>query len=81
MNIQAAARVTGGHRQKGWDGASPDKAYDADWLREMVVQARRMGKHPAKIEPGKARSVFSPWLYKQRNLIERFFNKLKYYRT
>ena len=22
----------------------------------------------------------SPWLYKQRNLVERFFNKLKYYR-
>lgn len=23
---------------------------------------------------------FSPWLYLQRNLIKRFFNKLKYYR-
>jgi transposase len=23
---------------------------------------------------------FSPWLYRQRNLIERFFNKFKYYR-
>ena len=24
--------------------------------------------------------VFSPWLYRQRNLVERFFSKLKHYR-
>ena len=28
----------------------------------------------------KAPICFSPWLYKQRNLVERFFNKLKYFR-
>jgi len=25
--------------------------------------------------------AFSPWLYKKRNAIERFFNKLKYFRA
>ncbi|QRG08957.1 transposase [Xanthobacter dioxanivorans] len=31
---------------------------------------------------GRKRTLaFSPWLYRQRNLIERFFSKLKYYRA
>lgn len=25
--------------------------------------------------------AFSPWLYKQRNTVERFFNKIKYFRA
>ena len=29
----------------------------------------------------KRTSPFSPWLYRQRNLVERFFLKLKHYRA
>jgi transposase len=76
-DIQAAAELLGdlgsGQMVLG------DKAYDADWLRALV--AERGGW--ANIPPKRHRTspiCFSPWLYKQRNLIERFFNKLKYYR-
>ena len=32
--------------------------------------------------PGRVRRpAFSPWLYTCRNLVERFFNKLKHYRA
>ncbi|WP_125853634.1 IS5 family transposase, partial [Rhizobium anhuiense] len=53
-----------------------DKAYDADWLRA----ATRTRGAWANIPPKSNRNdpiVFSPWLYKRRNIIERFFNKLK----
>ncbi|RFB92005.1 IS5/IS1182 family transposase [Rhizobium leguminosarum bv. trifolii] len=56
-----------------------DKAYDADWLRAEV----RMNRSWANIPPKSNRKrpiVFSPWLYRKRNLIERFFSKLKCYR-
>ncbi len=36
-----------------------------------------MGQHIPKSKR-KSPVCFSPWLYKQRNLVERFFNKLKY---
>ena len=38
-----------------------------------------MGKHPAE-DNRKDPICFSPYLYKARNLIERFFNKIKHYR-
>ena len=56
-----------------------DKAYDADWLREMLAE---WGAWP-NIPPRSNRKdpiCFSPWLYRERNVIERFFNKLKYFR-
>lgn len=56
-----------------------DKAYDADWLRAMVAARGGWANIPSK-RLRKTPLAFSPWLYKQRNLIERFFNKLKYYR-
>jgi transposase len=56
-----------------------DKAYDADWLREMVSKRGGWANIPPKSNR-KSPICFSPWLYKQRNLIERFFNKLKYFR-
>jgi transposase len=57
----------------------PDKAYDADWLRDMVTEQGGWANIPPKSNRRSA-VCFSPWLYRQRNLIERFFNKLKYYR-
>ena len=38
-----------------------------------------MGQHPAKSQSEEP-CLLQPHLYKQRNLIERFFNKLKYFR-
>ncbi|TAY65536.1 IS5 family transposase [Rhizobium leguminosarum] len=56
-----------------------DKAYDANWLRSKLRAERSWANIPPKSNR-KGSIVFSPWLYKKRNLIERFFNKLKYYR-
>ncbi|MDH0117921.1 IS5 family transposase (plasmid) [Agrobacterium pusense] len=56
-----------------------DKAYDADWLRAKVKTKRSWANIPPKSNR-KISLVFSPWLYKKRNLIERFFSKLKCYR-
>jgi transposase len=56
-----------------------DKAYDADRIRAMQVERGGWANIPPKsnrISP----IVFSPYLYRQRNLIERFFNKIKHFR-
>lgn len=53
-----------------------DRGYDADWIREL---ARQQGAW-ANIPPKRNRKDpiwFSPYLYRARNLIERFFNKIK----
>src|SRR4051812_8129237 len=53
-----------------------DRGYDADWIREL---ARQQGVW-ANIPPKRNRKdpiCFSPYLYRARNLIERFFNKIK----
>jgi transposase len=50
--------------------------YDADWIREL---ARQQGAW-ANIPPKRNRKdliCFSPYLYRARTLIERFFNKIK----
>ena len=56
-----------------------DKAYDANWLRALVAEKGAWANIPPKTLR-KSPIAFSPHLYKQRNLVERFFNKLKYYR-
>src|SRR5438874_9119036 len=53
-----------------------DRGYDADWIREL---ARQQGAW-ANIPPKRNRKdpiCFSPFLYRARNLIEPFFNKIK----
>ena len=50
-----------------------DKACDADWLREMVRQRGAWANIPSKSNR-KIPICFSPALYKQRRLIERFLN-------
>jgi transposase len=53
-----------------------DRGYDADWIREL---ARQQGAW-ANIPPKRNRKdpiCFSPYLYRARNLIERYFNKIK----
>ena len=53
-----------------------DRGYDADWIRAFA------GEHGAwaNIPPKRNRKdpiCFSPYLYRARNLVERFFNRIK----
>ena len=57
-----------------------DRGYDSDALRAAVTSRGAW----ANIKPMPNRvniPAFSPWLYGYRNLIERFFNKLKHFRA
>jgi transposase len=57
-----------------------DRGYDSDALRAAVASRGAW----ANIKPMPHRvniPAFSPWLYRYRNLIERFFNKLKHFRA
>ena len=52
-----------------------DHGYDADWIRALVRKGAL-----ANIPPRRNRSepvCFIPYLYRSRNLVERFFNKIK----
>jgi len=57
-----------------------DRAYDSNALRQTVSEQGAW----ANIKPLSRRSdkpAFSPFLYRYRNLVERFFNKLKHFRA
>jgi transposase len=57
-----------------------DRAYDSDLLRETL--AARGAKANVKPMPNRVNiPKFSKRLYKKRNLVERFFNKLKHFRA
>jgi transposase len=56
-----------------------DKAYDADWLRRRVEDAGASPNIPSKSNR-KWKACFSAKLYRQRNRIERFFNRIKHFR-
>ncbi len=57
-----------------------DRAYDSDALRASM--AERGAWANIKPIPGRVnRPAFSPFLYHLRNLVERFFNKLKHFRA
>jgi transposase len=53
-----------------------DRGYDADCIRELARHQGAWANIPPK-RNGKAPICFSPYLYRARNLIERFFNKIK----
>jgi len=57
-----------------------DRAYDSDALpTDMEKQGAWANIKPM---PGRTRiPAFSPFLYRYRNLVERFFNKLKHFRA
>ena len=68
------------------DGLQPgqvllaDRAYDSDALRQSLKERGAW----ANIKPMSRRAnipSFSPFLYRYRNLVERFFNKLKHFRA
>jgi transposase len=56
-----------------------DKAYDADKLRQHLKSCGAIANIPNMIRR-KRRFRWTKAIYRQRNLIERFFNKLKQYR-
>jgi transposase len=56
-----------------------DKGYDANALRNAVIERKAWANIPPKANR-KAPICFSPFLYKARNQIERFFNKVKQFR-
>jgi transposase len=57
-----------------------DRAYDSDALRQTLHQRGAWAN--VKPMPGRVNiPAFSPFLYRYRNLVERFFNKLKHFRA
>ncbi len=56
-----------------------DRAYDSDALRQSLDQRGAWG-NIAIMPNRKRRPAFSAWLYRQRNAVERFFNKLNHFR-
>lgn len=53
-----------------------DKAYDADWIREMIWEQGAIDIIPSKSNR-KSPKDFDTEIYKERNKIERFFGRLK----
>jgi transposase len=56
-----------------------DRAYDSNAIRGLAAEKGAW----ANIPPKKNRTgsfPFSRWVYKQRNLVERYFNKIKHFR-
>ncbi|OHT20983.1 Transposase DDE domain protein [Sphingomonas haloaromaticamans] len=56
-----------------------DKAYDADRIRALIEDQGATPNIPAKSNR-RWKPCFSKRLYRERNLIERFFSKLRYFR-
>jgi transposase len=56
-----------------------DRGYDADWIRALVRQHGAWANVPPKTNRTEA-LCFSPYLYRARNLVERFFIKIKHCR-
>jgi transposase len=53
-----------------------DRGYDADWIRALVKKRRAWANIPPRSNRNEP-ICFSPHLYRARNLVERFFNKIK----
>ena len=56
-----------------------DRGYDARWILDLVERAGARAYIPTPSDRKLQRSV-DPAIYRQRNLVERFFNKLKHFR-
>jgi transposase len=53
-----------------------DRGYDADWIRELAMKKGAWANIPPKSNR-RDPICFSPYLYRARNQVERFFNKIK----
>ena len=56
-----------------------DKGYDADWIRAKIEAQDAAPNIPDKSNR-KILHCFSKTLYRERNKVERFFNKIKHFR-
>jgi transposase len=56
-----------------------DRGYDADWIRALAAKKGAWANIPPRSNR-RAPICFSPYLYRARNLFERFFNKIKHCR-
>jgi transposase len=56
-----------------------DKGYDSNAIREQAARKNVWANIPNRSNR-KQRFGFPPWLYRQRNLVERFFNRIKQFR-
>ena len=57
-----------------------DRAYDSDQLRR-TMKAQGAWANVKPLAHRSSKPAFSPFLYRYRNLVERFFNKLKHFRA
>ena len=53
-----------------------DRGYDADWVRELALKKGAWANIPPKSNRN-GPICFSPYLYRARNRVERFFNRIK----
>jgi transposase len=53
-----------------------DRGYDANWIRELAIRKGAWANIPPKSNRNDP-ICFSPYLYRDRNRIERFFNRIK----
>lgn len=56
-----------------------DKGYDNNAIRTKAAQRKAWANIPPKANR-KGTFAFSRWVYRQRNLVERFFNRIKQFR-
>ncbi len=75
MNDQPMAELLLNDLPEGADVIA-DKGYDADWIREFASQKGAWANIPPK-RNRKEPIYFSPYLYRSRNLVERFSNRNK----
>ena len=73
---RSAADMLGGLRA----GQILDRAYDSDALRKNLFEQGAFA-NTKPLTRRHARPAFSPFLYRYRNLVERFFNNLKHFRA
>jgi transposase len=77
-----ALKLSEGQAHDGRSAADllADRGYDSDALRSKMAERGAW----ANIKPMPNRvnvPAFSPWLYRYRNLVERFFGKIKHFRA
>jgi transposase len=53
-----------------------DRGYDADWIRELAMKKGAWANIPPR-NNRRDSICFSPYLYRARNRVERFFNRIK----
>ena len=58
-----------------------DKGYDSNAIRAKAAERKAWANIPPKSNRKDRKSfTFSSWVYRQRNLVERFFNRIKQFR-